>query len=296
MLPCPGTTPTSLPTWRRAGRPWCARWCCSAAARPRPRTSPRPGSRGATRAWDRVRRGDDVDAYVYARRPRLPAQSTARRVPGARRCRPRRPAEDGDRRRAAAARARGPARPAGPRRARGGGAALRRRALRGAGRRRARRTARVRAGADHPRARRGSTRRMRVRPATAEIFRRASESIEVLAAAGRRGRRRGARPAGAGGCARSSPASAAAAVVLGGLTWLANRGPADDGRAPPAGVTSARPNPVQVAWYANGRLHLEKVAVDGAGRHRPRRAQRRCGLRRPARARSCSSPPTGSAA
>ena len=26
-----GTTPTSPPTWRRAGRPWCARWSCSAA-------------------------------------------------------------------------------------------------------------------------------------------------------------------------------------------------------------------------------------------------------------------------
>jgi DNA-directed RNA polymerase specialized sigma24 family protein len=93
-----------------------------------------------------------------------------------------------------------------------------------------------------------------------EIFHRAGESIEVLAnpvdevvAEARAQRRRRRRTVVVG--------VAAAALVLGGLTWWAEREPAEeDGPLPPAAVTRVK-NPVQVAWYANGRLHLEKVAV-----------------------------------
>lgn len=93
-----------------------------------------------------------------------------------------------------------------------------------------------------------------------EVFRRASESIEVLTnpvedvVAEARSRRQRRRRTVAGGVA-------AAVLVLGGLTWWTNRGSTDDdGPLPPAAVTREK-NPVQVAWYANGRLHLEKVAV-----------------------------------
>ena len=104
------------------------------------------------------------------------------------------------RRGAAAPGARGRARPARRRRAGGAGAAVRRRAVRGAGRRRARRTAGVRAGRiTHGLGRMAS---IGARASAAEIFRRASESIEVPAAAGRRGRRRGPRRSGADRCAR----------------------------------------------------------------------------------------------
>ncbi|GAA4714896.1 hypothetical protein GCM10023349_37770 [Nocardioides conyzicola] len=55
---------------------------------------------------------------------------------------------------------------------------------------------------------------------------------------------------------------ASAAVVVGGLTWWAQReSPAPPPKdLAPVAVTRA-PNPVKVAWYANGSLHLQKVAV-----------------------------------
>jgi hypothetical protein len=91
-------------------------------------------------------------------------------------------------------------------------------------------------------------------------FRRASESIEVPAAPvddvvadARAQRHRRVRTVVVG--------VAAAVVVLSGLSWFANRESApDDADLPPAVVIRAD-NPVQVAWYANGRLHLDKVAV-----------------------------------
>ena len=98
----------------------------------------------------------------------------------------------------------------------------------------------------------------------AEIFRRASESIEVPAAPveavvaeARAERRRRVRLVVVG--------VAVAAVVVGGLTWLANREPApsDDDVAPV--VVTKEPNPVKVAWYANGLLHLAKVSVTVPG-------------------------------
>ena len=93
----------------------------------------------------------------------------------------------------------------------------------------------------------------------AEIFREASESIEVLAppydgvvVEAREQRRRIARTVVAG--------VVAVAVVIGGLTWLVNRGqPVSDDLRPARVVQEA--NPVGVAWYADGRLHLEKVVV-----------------------------------
>jgi hypothetical protein len=92
-----------------------------------------------------------------------------------------------------------------------------------------------------------------------EIFRRASESIEVpgapvdeVIAEARAGRRRRLRLVVGG--------IAAAAVVIGGLTWVANREPAPSDEVAPVVVTK-EPNPVKVAWYANGRLHLAKVTV-----------------------------------
>lgn len=93
-----------------------------------------------------------------------------------------------------------------------------------------------------------------------DVFRRASESVEVptapvheVVAEACAHRRQQVRRVAAG--------VTVAAVVVGGLTWLANReSPEDDGPLPPATVTRVQ-NPVQVAWYANGRLHLDKVAV-----------------------------------
>ena len=93
----------------------------------------------------------------------------------------------------------------------------------------------------------------------AEIFRYASESIEVPAvpveavvAEARAGRRRRVRLVVVG--------VAAAALVVGGLTWSANRDPGPSEELAPAVVTR-EVNPVKVAWYANGRLHLAKVTV-----------------------------------
>lgn len=97
------------------------------------------------------------------------------------------------------------------------------------------------------------------RPPAAEVFRLASESIEVFTppadvivaeARAQRGRRRRTVVAGV----------AAAVLVLGGLTWLVSRESSGPEDLPPAKVTRAR-NPVPVAWYAEGRLHLERVAV-----------------------------------
>jgi hypothetical protein len=97
------------------------------------------------------------------------------------------------------------------------------------------------------------------RPPAAEIFRLASESVEVFTppaavvveeARAQRGRRR----------RRVVAAVVAAALVVGGATWLANREPSAPADLPQARITR-EPNPVPVAWYADGRLHLAKVAV-----------------------------------
>ncbi|MEP9364674.1 hypothetical protein ABLE68_17035 [Nocardioides sp. CN2-186] len=92
-----------------------------------------------------------------------------------------------------------------------------------------------------------------------EIFRKASESIDVLApplqgvvdeARAQRRRRR-----------RVVAASVAAAVVVvAGLTWIGTRPPAEPDGIGPAKVTRAT-NPVDVGWYAAGKLHLDKVTV-----------------------------------
>ncbi|WP_028645161.1 sigma factor-like helix-turn-helix DNA-binding protein [Nocardioides sp. URHA0020] len=94
-----------------------------------------------------------------------------------------------------------------------------------------------------------------------EAFRRASEAVEVPAVpvddvvAEARARRRRRLRLGVAGVA-------AAAVVVGGLAWAADRGPDDPGERDlaPVAVRLER-NPVTVAWYADGRLHLDKVSV-----------------------------------
>lgn len=93
----------------------------------------------------------------------------------------------------------------------------------------------------------------------AGIFRLASESIEVpgppveaVVAEARAGRRRRVRLVVVG--------VAVAALVVGGLTWFANRDSAPSDELAPAVVTREA-NPVKVAWYANGRLHLAKVTI-----------------------------------
>jgi hypothetical protein len=90
-----------------------------------------------------------------------------------------------------------------------------------------------------------------------EIFRTASESIDVLSprvdevAAEARDLRRRRRRIGV-------TSVAAAAVVLAGLTWVATR--PGDPELPP-GITRS-PNPVDVAWYGSGEIHLDDVRVE----------------------------------
>ena len=93
--------------------------------------------------------------------------------------------------------------------------------------------------------------------AGAAAVRRAAEAIavsappveEVLAAARARRRRR----------QRLVAAGVAALVAVGGVVWfVAREGQA--GPLPAAKVTAA-PNPVDVAWYADGELHLDQVKV-----------------------------------
>jgi hypothetical protein len=93
----------------------------------------------------------------------------------------------------------------------------------------------------------------------ADVFRRAGASIEVTSvpltdvvaeARARRGRRRRAVVAGV----------VAAVVVIAGVAWLTGRSsPGSD--EPGALDVKPAPNPVDVAWYAGGRLHLDDVTV-----------------------------------
>ena len=282
MLAMPGTTPTSRPTWRPAGRRWCAPWCCSAARRPRPTTWRGPGSPAATAT------GSGYAEATTSTPTSTPRSSAAGTGTGA-----------GSRSRPATRLAEEatddelllPASwtswTAGRRRARGAGAAVRRRAGRGAGRRRARRTS-----ASPPRRRitHGLGRRPRRRMAgdrRPRSFRRASESIEVprrpVDERGRRGPRRPASPAARRGRRRRGGRGRARRPDL-----VASRD-RRRGRRSPAAVTRAE-NPVRVAWYADGRLHLDHVVGRAVRRHhRPRRGQRRGRLRRPRAARSSSS-------
>ncbi|HEY0950482.1 hypothetical protein [Nocardioides sp.] len=93
----------------------------------------------------------------------------------------------------------------------------------------------------------------------AEVFRVARESIDVLPApfdavvAEARSQRRRRR--------RTVLVSVVAGVlVVAGVAWAASR-PAE--RAPESRWTVTRePNPADVAWYAGGRLHLARVAID----------------------------------
>ncbi|MFC6345002.1 hypothetical protein ACFP8W_23675, partial [Nocardioides hankookensis] len=59
-------------------------------------------------------------------------------------------------------------------------------------------------------------------------------------------------------------AVAAAALVIGVLTFVANREDPPSEELGPARVTREQ-NPVRVAWYANGQLHLDHVAVAVSG-------------------------------
>lgn len=95
-------------------------------------------------------------------------------------------------------------------------------------------------------------------PGVAEV-RRASEAIavsappvaEVLADARSRRRRR----------QRLLAAGAAAALAVGGVAWVAVREAIREEPLEPAEVTRS-PNPVDVAWYADGVLHLDQVKVE----------------------------------
>jgi hypothetical protein len=97
-----------------------------------------------------------------------------------------------------------------------------------------------------------------------QIFRTASESIDVLsppvdavvAEAGeqRRQRRRTAFMAVAGG-------AAVVAGVVGLATWMTTR-PSSEPSARTAAHLTLVKNPLDVAWYATGRLHLADVTVD----------------------------------
>lgn len=93
----------------------------------------------------------------------------------------------------------------------------------------------------------------------ADLFRRASESIEVSsvpleeivgAARAERVRRR----------RRALVGVAVAALVVGVATWLSTRSSSEPDSLGPLEVRRA-PNPVDVAWYAGGRLHLDDVTV-----------------------------------
>ena len=93
-----------------------------------------------------------------------------------------------------------------------------------------------------------------------EIFRGASESIDVLSppidevvAEARELRRRRR---------RTVLASVTAGVLVVGVgTWFGTR-PSDGlPDPPPAPVTQSR-NPIDIPWYASGRLHLERVSVE----------------------------------
>lgn len=94
----------------------------------------------------------------------------------------------------------------------------------------------------------------------AEIFRRAAESVEVLSppldgvvaqAGARRGRRR----------RRTVGGLVAGAVVAGAVTWVAVRDSGPDEELGPT-VVKRSPNPADIAWYADGRLHLDHVTVE----------------------------------
>jgi DNA-directed RNA polymerase specialized sigma24 family protein len=95
-------------------------------------------------------------------------------------------------------------------------------------------------------------------PLAEEIFRTASESIDVLpptidvvAARSRELRLRRWRVVAA--------SVLAIVLVLSGLTWLATRASEEPQATPPEVIRS--PNPVDVAWYGNGRLHLADIAI-----------------------------------
>lgn len=94
-----------------------------------------------------------------------------------------------------------------------------------------------------------------------EVFREASESIEVhspsLAAvrqrAGEQRRRRRSVVAGS---------AAACAVVVGLATWWATRPVAPVDPVLTVAPTVQAENPVDVAWFANGELHLDHVVIE----------------------------------
>ncbi len=94
----------------------------------------------------------------------------------------------------------------------------------------------------------------------ADLVRRASESVEVrppaydaIVARARAGRRRRWRLTAAG--------LAVALVVVGAVTWAGTRSSGGPDGLPDVTVRRA-PNPVDVAWYAEGVLHLDRVAVE----------------------------------
>jgi hypothetical protein len=94
----------------------------------------------------------------------------------------------------------------------------------------------------------------------AEDFRTASESIDVLAppfdeviAEARAQRRRHLRVVLA--------SVAAAVIAIGGVSWLASRPPETEQVSGRDWLVVNRPNPVDVAWYAAGELHLARVTI-----------------------------------
>jgi hypothetical protein len=94
-----------------------------------------------------------------------------------------------------------------------------------------------------------------------EVFRTASESIDVLAppvddaiAEARALRRRRRRV--------TTASVAGAVVVIAGLTWVDTRTPDEKPPEPAPANVVATPNPAAIAWYAGGELHLDDVAVE----------------------------------